>query len=246
MRTHKACEHEGARKVLPRKKSVTARVPKKGVSAIETLATAAAFLAGGALALACLVLKPVKIIPPGAPPPAQAAAPGDVVCVQGGRDRARGAPWPRKRAALLSAKPGVITLTEDELNAWFAASTHTRASRQINFRIAGGLLQVSAPVTVRPAASGGITVTAQLRGGFERVAPNPDTGMPAVVMFAPVEAYIGSLPVHRIPGGVDALMEKLLSSQTLPGEAIEAWRKIESVTVGERELCVTISKAGAG
>lgn len=214
---------------------------------LEIVLAAIAALAGAALAAACLVFKPVVIA---ASP--DAAGNGDsrvVRYVQGSRDSARGATWPRKRAALLAAAPGVISLNEDELNTWFASSTHTRPARragvsasaiQIDFHIANNLLQVAAPVTVRTPL-GSRTLIVQLRGGFERIPANPSTGMPAVVMFAPREACAGSLTLHRIPGATALLMDRLLESQTPPAEALAAWRRIERVTISGRELLVAIS-----
>ncbi|MDF9826524.1 hypothetical protein M2447_000605 [Ereboglobus sp. PH5-10] len=212
----------------------------------DVILAAVALIAGGALACACLVFKPVTIIPGDSSPPQNTR---EVYYAQGSRDRAKGASWIRKRAALLAAAPGVITLNEDELNTWFAASSRARQARrsgttapapQLDFRIDDNLLQVAAPVIVQTPA-GKRTVLMRMRGNFERVAANPDTGLPSVIMYAPREAHAGSLPLHRIPGATAWLISKVLQSQTPPGEALAAWRKIERVTIAGRELRIIIS-----
>lgn len=219
---------------------------------LEIIATPLAAAAGVALAAVCLVFKPV------APAPANPSAlasrdrgPSPVSYTHGSRDRAKGATWARKRAALLAAAPGVITLNEDELNTWFASSTHTRAARragvtasvaQLDFHIDNNLLQIAAPLTLQTPL-GPRTLIVQMRGVFERIPANPATGMPSVVMYVPREASAGSFPLHRIPGATARLMDALLGSQTPPAEALAAWRKIERVTINGRELVINISAA---
>lgn len=219
----------------------------KILSWLEIVLAAIAAFAGAALAVVCLVFKPVVIA---ANPAAVRNGGSDVVYyAQGSRDRAKGATWVRKRAALLAAAPGVISINEDELNTWFASSTHTRPPRraggaasaiQLDFRIDNNLLQVAAPVTVQTPL-GARTLIVQLRGIFERIPANPGTGMAGLVMYAPREAYAGSLPLHRIPGATARLIGGLLESQTPPAEALAAWRKIERVTINGRELLINIS-----
>ncbi len=225
---------------------------KSSLRRLEIIATPLAALAGAALAAVCLVFKPVVTAP--ANPPSRhsrGGGPGEVYYAQGSRDRVKGATWVRKRAALLAAAPGVVTLNEDELNTWFASSTHTRAARragmtasatQLDFRIENNLLQVAAPLTVQTPL-GPRTLVVQMRGAFERVPANPATGMPGVVMYVPREASAGSLPLHRIPGATARLMDGLMGSQTLPAEALAAWRKIERITINGRELAINISAA---
>ncbi|WP_161554908.1 hypothetical protein [Ereboglobus luteus] len=214
----------------------------------DVILAAVAWIAGVALACVCLVFKPVVIIAGDSPVPQNTR---EVYYAQGSRDRVKGASWVRKRTALLVAAPGAIALTEDELNTWFAASSHIRQARrsgttslatQLDFRIDNNLLQVAAPVIVQTPA-GKRTVLMQMRGNFERVAANPDTGMPSVIMYAPREAHAGSLPLHRIPGATAWIISKILQTQTPPGEALAAWRKIDRVTITGRELRVIISGA---
>jgi hypothetical protein len=237
----------------------------------DILPATAAALAGAVVAAVCLVFKPVMITANPVTVTVTVTDAGDTAdsreihYIQGSRDRAAGATWVRKRAALLAAAPGEIAFNEDELNAWFAASTHARAAStraastradrraavavpagqldfQLNFRIAGACLQIAAPVTVQT-PFGQRTVIVQTRGVFERIPANPNTDMPDLIMYAPRETYAGSLPLHRIPGVTAWLINGLLESQMPPGEALAAWRKIDRVTITGRELRITISGA---
>ena len=215
----------------------------------EKILAVAALLLGGALAVVCLVFKPVVVIESNSPVQIQPHRDnaGDVYYVRGSREQAKWVSWIRKRAALLVAAPGVVTLNEDEINAWFAASTHTRPSQhgaqdsaQLDFRIADGMLQVAAPVTVETPL-GNHTLLVQMRGVFNRLPDDSDGGLSGFVMYAPREAYVGALPLHRIPGATARLVEKLLDTQIPPGEALAVWRQIESVTISGRELRINIS-----
>lgn len=215
-----------------------------------TLAVIAA-LCGCALAVAHLIFKPVETAM--SLPPAHQRDASRVYYIPGSRDSAKGSQWVRKRRQILAAAPGEITLTEDELNAWFSASTHVRQARkssraagefveigQPDFRIADGLMQIATPATLRLWGSN-LPLVVQLRGNFARTSPPPDTGLPDVVMYVPQEIFAGALPLHRIPGAADFLANYILESQTLPGEAIAAWRKIARAEIAGRELRITIS-----
>jgi hypothetical protein len=244
---------------------VSPQIPPKIRLWPDVALAAVAALLGAAAAAVCLVFKPVVVVTNDAP----AAQNARGVCyIQGSRDRVKGATWVRKRAVLLTATPGEIPLNEDELNTWFAASTHARTARradvaapaaaqpdsrpdsrlgfqldsQLDFRIGGARFQIAAPVTVQTPL-GRRTIIVQTRGVFERIPANPGTGMPGVIMYAPRETYAGSLPLHRIPGATARLIGGLLESQTLPGEALAAWQKIDRVTISGRELRITISGA---
>lgn len=207
-------------------------------------------LLGGALAIACLVLKPVQILT--APPAQDTRTGGSVYCVKGSHDAAKAKSWTLKRALLLAAEPGEIIFNEDELNAWFADSRHTRPAARHpgeffeigppDFRIADGELQIAAPATVN-LLSMRIPLLMQMRGAFERGAggaPLAPGDSRELVMFAPREIFAGSLPLHRLPGARAFLLNEALGQQTLPGEAVKAWRGIERATIAGRELHVRI------
>lgn len=214
-----------------------------------------AALAGCALAIVHLVFKPVETVsaPAHAHAHAQAGDSSRVVFIPGSRDAAKGASWVRKRQQILVAAPGEIALSEDELNAWFSASTHVKHARksaraagelieisQPDFRISGGFLQVAAPATLRVLGAE-TPLIVQMRGDFSRTEANPETGLPSVVMYSPKEFFAGSLPLHRLPGATSFVMNSLLANQALPGEAVAAWQKITRVAIFAGELRITIS-----
>ena len=243
------------------------RTPARGEIALAVFAA----LAGAALAIASLVLKPVAITA-GAPgqfaPASGASGTGGtggadagarvVHYTHGSRDRAKVASWARKRSALLAAVSGKITLTEDDLNLWFATGASAPAPARpapdaafsasagdLDFRIAGGLLQIAAPVAVQtPLGSRQIIV--QMRGSFARVPADSGSVAAGLVMYAPSEAYAGSLPLHRIPGAIECLLEKILESQVPPGAVLDIWKNIERVVIDGRELVVIFSPGAPG
>lgn len=226
------------------------KAPKK-LSWIDVALAVPGMLCGCLVAIGYLLLKPVDTV--GAPPSASDRASGQVYFIQGSHDRAKGASWTQKRHALLTAAPGEITLSEDELNAWFAASTHIRQARksagarnetievgQPDFRIAGGLLQVAAPATLH-LFSANTPLIVQMRGDFARANTASAIGATGMIMYSPKEVFAGSLPLHRIPGATSYLFRTLLENQTMPGEAVSACRKISRVSIVGRELRITMT-----
>ena len=239
---------------------------------VEISLAALGIVCGGALALAWLFFKPVAIV---GHMPAAPREFGQVYYVKGSRDKARGARWTQNRRALLEPASRIggagvaggaggantITLTEDELNAWWAASSHilrllrrdaTATGRAdavagatvdtglVDFRIDRGMLQVAVPVTLR-FLSTRADIVVQVRGTFAReTGVNELAGAAGLVMFSPGEIYAGSLPLHRIPGAKEFLMRKILADQTLPGLVVAAWQQIDSVRISGKELHITV------
>ena len=238
--------------------------PKTAPLWLEILLAVLGIVCGGAIAVVWLLLKPVAAVEHLPLPPSGQQGFGQVCYVKGSRDKTRGASWVQKRHALLEAAlapPGIITLNEDELNAWWASSAHIRqihrkgagagasaAARAADaddalatigladFHIERGLLQVSAPVTAR-VLSLRADIIVQARGTFAR-GGFADAN---AVMFSPAEIYAGSLPLHRIPGATAFLLREIFANETLPSVGVAAWRRIESVKILGKELQITMS-----
>ncbi len=102
------------------------------------------------------------------------------------------------------------------------ASSDLLASAPPTVRIRDGVFQVGAPVTVNLM---GLShkVLVHGKGGFAKKGD--------VFVFAPDQLYLGSCPVQRVPFLGSYVMDKFVSSQTVPEDIATAWRKLTSVTV---------------
>jgi len=186
---------------------------------IEIILAVLGVVCGGAITIAWLLLKPVAVVEHLPPPEAGQRDFGQVYYVKGSHDKARGASWVQKRQALLAAAitpaatgaaatpaattlapSRIITLNEDELNAWSASSVRVRQTRHASananananasaasqadadadapvtvgladFHIERGALQAAAPVTLRFLWLRA-EVIVQARGTFARARTN--------------------------------------------------------------------------
>jgi hypothetical protein len=229
-----------------------------GPGLVEVTLGAALSLALGVVAgVAYLVYKPVetvKVLPKEAD-----RVPGQIYFVEGSKDTGKARQWRTKRKQLAESVPGEIAFIEDELNAWFApdAPAAKPAAKPApgappeapveapipdelvtwshpSFRIADNSLQVSCSATFNPLQMLALNVplVVQASGGFQKEGDE--------FVYEPKTLFVGSLPVHRIPGATSYLMKRARSSQALPEQGMEAWKKIANVTVDGRVLKVAI------
>ncbi len=107
-----------------------------------------------------------------------------------------------------------------------AAPTFTAATLDpgvINFRLHDGMLQAAMAGNFS-ALGFGLAPLVQVRGGFVRGA--------AGFQLQPAEFYLGSLPLHRLPGLAGWLLNRMLTAQTgVPVELQDAWHKLGNVAV---------------
>lgn len=218
-----------------------------GPSIVEVFLGAVLGLAAGVLtACVFLVFKPVptvREIPKDRPR-------GMVYFVPGSESRVHGATWQAKQKQFLSGTS--VQLVEDELNSWLTASiklaappaapkpgasappasppagADSTASNQIfipskpNFKIANEKLQIGATCTLN--WYGVMTdVTLQSTGIFTKDGDH--------FVYTPDTLYLGSCPLHMLPGAAPLLMSHLFSKAKVPDEFRDAWYKLNDVAV---------------
>jgi hypothetical protein len=222
-----------------------------------TLGAALSVALGVVAGVAYLVYKPVETVK--ALPKEADRVPGQIYFVEGSKDTGKARQWRTKRKQLAESVPGEIAFIEDELNAWFApdvpapkpaakpapgAPPEAAAEAPIpdelvswshpSFRIADNALQVSCSATFNPLQMLALNVPliVQANGDFQKQGEE--------FVYVPKTLYVGSLPVHRIPGATDYLIKRARTSQALPEQGVEAWKKVASVTIDGRLLKVAV------
>jgi len=211
-----------------------------GPSLLEVvLGAILSFAVGIVLAALYLVFKPVDVVKQ-LPAPDKRVE-GTVYYVQGTENPARGQQLLRKQQLFVEGSS--ISLTEDELNAWMAASSGppkkpaqdatASLTTELNFRIRDGVMQIGFPCTLNLL---GVTesVIIQMKGGFQK---EGDT-----FVYRPSELYIGSLPAQRLPVLPALLLKKIYSAQQPPEELVTAWKKLADVTIDDSTLKLTMPK----
>jgi hypothetical protein len=228
-----------------------------GPSLTEVTLGAALSVALGAVAgVAFLVYKPVETV--AKLPKEEERVPGQIYYIEGSRQSGKAKQWRTKRKQLAESTPGEIAFIEDELNAWFAPDAPAKPAAKPapgkapepapeepvpdelvtwshpNFRLADDAMQVSCTATFNPLRllMLDLPVVVQANGGFEKAGDE--------FVYMPKTLYVGSLPVHRIPGATSYLVKRARASQALPEQGLEAWKKISDVTIDGRELKVSI------
>ncbi len=226
-----------------------------GPSTIEVaLGAVLGLLLGVGVACGFLMLKPVKVVKE---PPKETVA-GAVYYLPGLENNVKGRGWPQKQQSLIAG--GSVVLTEEELNTWAItmhpgaaadpakpaapakpgakpaptpakpapaaapapASTGFLTGGTVNFRIKDGKLQIGTKCTVSIVGfSQEMLVVAT--GGFKKSG--------ASFVFAPETIYVGSCPVHRIPGVAAPLLRKLTALQPVSDELRAAWDRLTSVSL---------------
>ena len=170
----------------------------------------------------------------------------------------------RKRQMLGGKESAEITFSEDELNAFAAsvvppppppapapkpaakppaaaaakpapptAEIATLPPGSVNFRIRDGVLQVALPENISLAGLVDLSVLVQMRGDFTTGASGP--------VFQPAEFYLGSLPLHKIPGSSSWLLNRILAAQkSVPEDLRTAWSRVSDVAVKDTTLNLTL------
>lgn len=226
-----------------------------GPSIVEVVCGAILGLLAGVLA-ACvyLVFKPVPTVrelPKEQPR-------GMVYYLPGSESKARGAAWQMKQKQFLAGSS--VQVNEDELNSWLTASIKLDAPpaapgapkggtpppsssgpapdaifipSKPNFKIASDRLQVGMNCTLN--WYGVMTdVTLQSTGVFTRDGDH--------FVYTPVTMYLGSCPLHYLPGVAPLLMSHLFSKGKVPDEFRDAWYKLNDVTVSGTSLKLVASQ----
>lgn len=196
-------------------------------------------LLGVVLACVYLVAKPVltvKEIP-------EEKQKGAVYYVAGKVDPNRGRGWQAKQTSFVAG--GSIAASEEELNAWAAslggapaapgaqpaaASNEFLSATGLNFRVAGDRLQIAQKVTFNYF---GLAKEVQLiaTGGF---APGGDG-----FVFQADSLYLGSCPLHALPGAGGALAKALAARAKVSDDFRAAWAKLNAIAVEDNLLKAT-------
>lgn len=196
------------------------------------LGAALGLFAGVVCACLYLVFKPVQ---PVRELPKERAL-GAVYYLAGRSEAAKSRNWQAKLAAFTAG--GSVVANEDELNAWAgslggppaAAKPDGKApanddfisARALNFRIEGDRIQIGQKVLLNYY---GISteVILQATGGFVRAGDG--------FAFAPDQVYLGSCPLHAVPGATGAVIGTLLAKQKVPDDFRAAWAKLTDLAV---------------
>jgi hypothetical protein len=196
-----------------------------------TLGVVLSLTLGVLLGVLHLIFKPVETVEK----PVDGAKAGQVYFVQGSVNSGKARQWTRKRQMLTDGGSVDMAFNEEELNAW-ASNLMPQASPQkgadtsgsiftpekVNFRISDDVMQVGLLGQISQFGFEQEMVF-QTRGKFE---PGPDG-----FRFSPDELYVGSLPVHRVPGLAPWLIQRIITAQELPENVKETWSKIKLVAV---------------
>jgi hypothetical protein len=218
-----------------------------------TLGAVLSILLGAALAALFLILKPVVVAPE--LPKEEERVAGAVYFLQGRTDATRGKQWQAKRQRLAEGTPGEVAFTEEELNAWLAADAPKPATapkkaapapkpgakapepevpeelvtaEPLNVRIRDGVFQVGLPASLNVVVTS-LPVVVQARGGFEKSGESWS--------FRPSELYVGSLPLHRIPGVSEFAVRKFMRSGPFPEDT---WKSVADLKVEDKQLKITL------
>ncbi|MEO6993389.1 MAG: hypothetical protein ABI273_07155 [Lacunisphaera sp.] len=202
-------------------------------------------LAGVLVACVYLVFKPVltvRELPKDQPR-------GMVYYIPGANGNSRGSGWFAKQKLFLAGKS--VQLVADELNGWVegtvkldappaaAPTTNAKtpapagASNAIftpskpNFKIANDKLQIGMMCTLN--WYGMMTnVVLQSTGTFTKDGDH--------YVYKPDTLYLGSCPLHLLPGVAGFLMSHIISTGKVPDEFRDAWYKLNDVEVRGGEL----------
>lgn len=220
-------------------------------------------LLGAILAIGYLVLKPVEVVK--VMPAEDQRIAGATYFIEGSKDFAKGKQWMRKRQMLVESTPGQISLTEDELNTWFANGNPSQKT------------PAKAPAPKAPPSS----AKSDKNGGAQNAEQPADLitwselnfrihdnllqiGLPSTInlnliamslpviiqsdgdfekrgdleVYVPNKVLIGSLPLHRFPGVTEYLVKRALSS--VPEDALNAWKKVTAAAIENKTLKLTV------
>lgn len=193
---------------------------------------------GALLAVAHLAAKPVEVVSTAPKEPVE----GVRYFIQGAPAGGAGKTWERKKDQLESGA-GEVVITEAEMNAW-AAETFKPVEVEEkdkqgtvmiivgtpNFRVAGAELQAGVVNTVNFFGTEAPLVL-QARGGFVRAGEK--------WRFKPSEAYLGGLPLHRVPALMSAVADRFgMGGNKVPADLEKVLARASAITTRDGELVV--------
>jgi len=194
---------------------------------------------------------------------------GAVYFVQGSADASRSRQWMRKRQMLLEGTPGEIAFSEEELNSWLSSGAPKKDKKPAravskpttpakpgapkaappaeipedllvletpNVRIRDSIFQIGVPGSLN-LLTFSLPIVLQSQGNFEKSGD--------VWVFKPSTFYLGSMPLHRIPGFTDQVVKRLMSSSLVPEDALASWKRVSEVAVDGKALKITIPAVAA-
>ena len=192
---------------------------------------------GALLALVHLASLPVEVLK--TEPKEDAPVEGRKI-VLGAPGSTAGVAWERKRETLGG---GAVTFTEAELNAWSAAtftaakleegqkgSTVVILAGEPNFRVVGSHLQIALVNTLHFFGSEA-PVVLHGRGEFAKEGSR--------WKFVPVEAYLGGLPLHRVPALLPLVAARFGANQR-PAEVEKVLAQASEIAVRDGALSITM------
>jgi hypothetical protein len=178
-----------------------------------------------------LIFKPVEVVEK----PVDGAIVGNVYFLEGSVNSSKARQWTRKRQMLTDGGSVDLSFNEEELNAW-ASNLMPQATpkkgteppssiftpEKVNFRIRDNVLQIG---LVGQLSQFGFEqqMVFQARGTFEPGANG--------FTFLADELYVGSLPIHRVPGLAPLLIKRVIAAQEFPENVVATWSKIKLVAV---------------
>lgn len=177
---------------------------------------------------------------------------GVVYYLPGTDGKAKGKEWETKLKQFQAGT--TINVNEDELNAWIASKKTAAPAKPAapaaagapaaaaptvegyvipgapNIRIVDGQMQVGLPCTLN--WYGLMTdVTVQATGAFQKSGE--------FHVFNPKTIYLGSCPLHILPGIGGLLLDHIVEKQGFPDELRAAWAKLGDVTITGGTLSLT-------
>jgi hypothetical protein len=179
-----------------------------------------------------------------------------VYYTEGTRLTEQGKQWMRKKQLFLEGSS--VSLNENELNAWIRAETGTPPPPPpksdtnpkltqplapppatlfqvdgLNFRIRDGVIQLGCRATLNLELFNlSLPMIAQVAGHFERRGD--------VFALVPDKCYVGSFPVHKVPGLDRLTLGFLLSRVPVSAEIRAAWKKVTNAAVDGDTLRLSI------
>jgi hypothetical protein len=201
-------------------------------------------VAGVLAACAYLVFKPVMQVKELPKEPVR----GVLYYIPGADSNAKSKNWAAKQKQFIAGTS--VSVVEDELNAWSVsvfgaapkappagAAADAKATDDgifqpgsPNFKIAEGKLQIGFKCVLNWY---GLTheVIVLSTGGFVRSGDR--------FIYKPDTLFLGSCPLHLLPGLADPFLDHLIGKKKIPDELKSAWVKVDDVTIEGPELKLT-------
>lgn len=211
-------------------------------------------LAGVLVAAVYLVFKPVSQVKELPKEPARSV----VYYIPGTDSNAKSKGWQAKQKQFLAGTS--VTVVEDELNAWAATLSAPPAPKPAakpgakpapaakpdepkpapegliipatpNFKVVGDKLQIGLKCTLNWY---GLTydTTVIATGGFRKSGDQ--------LAFVPEKFYLGSCPLHLLPGLSGVIASYVISKEKVPDEVRTAWTKLTDVNIEGGAVKLTV------